>query len=139
MKDLKLTYVLPVGENWKGENIYEFLFSDTLDNIDGDDWDVYPASGKPSPPYKATIKGVGKLVTTFKFDVIQESDTFCVFDAVDGIIALAWENIDDYNEYPDSRISFKFGESFESVKDTLYSKDLILEFNEIKHEIKGQN
>lgn len=137
MKDLKLIYVLQVGENWKGENIYEFLFSDTLENIDGDDWDVYPASGKPSPPYKSMIKGVGKLVTTFKFDVIQESDSFCVFDAVDGIIALAWENIDDYSEYPDSRISFKFGEAFESVKDTLYSKDLILEFNEIKNEVKG--
>jgi len=137
MEDLKLIYVLPVGENWKGEYIYEFLFTENLEGIDGDDWDVYPASGKPSPPYKPMIKGVGKLVTEFKFDVIQDSDTFAVFDSVDNIVALAWENIDDYDEYPENRISFQFGNDYDTVKDTLYSKDLILDFKDIKNEVKG--
>lgn len=136
LNDLKLIYVLPVGENWKGEYLYEFLFSDTLENVEGSDWDVYPASGKPTPPYKGAIKSVGSIKTDMKFDVIQNSDTFCVYDSVDGIIALAWENIDDYEEYPESRIKFRFGDSLESVKDILYSKDIILETKEIKHEDK---
>jgi hypothetical protein len=135
MENLKLIYVLPVGENWKGEFIYEFLFSDDIRNVDGEDWDVYPASNKPSPPYKDLIKCVGRLVSDFKFDVIQESDTFAVWDAVDDIVALAWENLDDYDEYPENRMCFKFGEAIDSVKDKLYSKDLILKLKNIKNEV----
>ena len=135
MEDLKLVYVLLVGENWNGESIYEFLFSDSVEDIDGDEWDVYPAStANVSPPYKDTVKMVGKLTSDFKLDVIQASDTFAVWDAVDDIIALAWENINDYEEYPKDRMRFKFGDSFDAVKDMLYSKDLRLEFKNEKNE-----
>ena len=61
-------------------------------------------------------------------DVIQDSQSFAVWDAVDGIIALAWENLDDYEEYPESRISFNFGEEKNKVTETLYEKDLFLKF-----------
>jgi hypothetical protein len=136
MSDLQLIYVLPVGKNWKEEYIYEFIFSDDISNVDGEDWDSYPASGKPSAPHKSLIKAVGKLTSEMIFDVVQNSDTFAVYDAVDGVIALAWENIDDYDQYPESRICFRFGDDIKKVKDTLYSKDITLEIKEIKNELK---
>ncbi len=123
-----LIYVNKVGSNYKSEYLYEFIFSDNTDNIDGEDWDAFPASGRPSPPSKHFIKLVGRLESDLKLDVIQNSSIFAVWDAVDGVIALAWENIDAYESYPEKRICFTFGEELQSVKDKLYEKDLILNF-----------
>lgn len=141
MDELYLIYVNVIGKDWKGVNIYEFLFSDKIKNIDGDDWDAIPASGRPSPPYEDLVKKVGRLTTDeYKLDVIQESDSFSVFDAVDGVIALAWENMDDYQEYPEKRIAFHFGDKIKDVEAKLYEHDLILEFNKTKDvELKKQD
>ena len=133
MKELYLIYINVIGEDHKGNIHYEFIFSDSTKNIDGDDWDMVPASGRPSPPDKQFIKKVGKLESEIKFDVVQDSDTFAVWDAVDGVIALAWENIDAYQSYPDKRISFKFGEKLSEVEGKLYEKDLILNYNKEYH------
>jgi hypothetical protein len=45
-------------------------------------------------------------------------------DGIDGIIALAWEQDDNKND----RLVFRFGEEEKNIKDKLYEKDLILEF-----------
>lgn len=126
---LFLIYVNYVGKDYKGNSIYEFIFSDTLENVDGDFWDQVPASGIPDVPYDKFIKSVGKLESKLILDVIQNSDTFAVWDAVDGIIALAWENINDATEYPDTRIYFTYGEVIDKVKEKLYERDLTLDFN----------
>jgi hypothetical protein len=44
---------------------------------------------------------------------------------MDGIIAIGWE-VSEYNG--DNRLVFKFGDDENTVKDKLYSRDLILEF-----------
>ena len=137
MNKLYLIYVNHVGKDYKGNSIYEFIFSDSIKNIDGDDWDVYPASGIPDVPHDRFIKTVGKLESKLTLDVIQNSDTFAVWDAVDGVIALAWENINSAAEYPDTRIYFKFGDTQEEVEEKLYERDLILEFNKKQHEQKS--
>jgi hypothetical protein len=129
MKELYLIYVNYVGKNYKEQYIYEFIFSDSKEKIDGDDWDTYPASGRPKPPHEIFIKKVGTLTSQLKLDVVQKSDTFAVWDAVDGVIAMAWENVNAYDAYPDSRLNFRFGESESIVIEKLYAKDLILEFN----------
>ena len=129
---MKLVYINEVGTDWTGNFIYEFLFSDKIDAVDGEDWDAYPASNAPSPPNGKFIKRVGRLTSEIKFDLIQQSDTFAVWDAVDGLIALGWEDISDYDEYPEVRTYFLFGEEIKSVEDKLYEKDLILEYKTIK-------
>jgi len=125
---LFLIYVNVLGSDWKGETNYEFIFSDTTKDVDGEDWDLYPASGQPSPPRKDLIKAVGVLTPDFKLDTVQNSDTFAVWDSIDGIIALAWENITDYEVYPERRLSFMFGQTIKSVEDSLYEKDFVLEY-----------
>ena len=126
---MKLVYINKVGQNWKGSFIYEFLFSDTLKDMDGEEWDSYPASNNPHPPHKKFIKKTGSLVGDLKLDIVQESDSFAMWDAVDGIIALAWENLDGYDEYPQQRLFFSFGEDMDSVESKLYSKDMVLNYN----------
>jgi len=126
---MKLVYINKVGQNWKGNFIYEFLFSDILDDIDGDGWDAYPASNNPEPPSENFIKKSGAPIGDLKLEVVQESDSFAMWDAVDGIIAIAWENLEGYDEYPDKRLFFSFGEDIESVESKLYEKDMVLQYN----------
>ena len=67
--------------------------------------------------------------TTLKLDLVQESDSFAMWDAVDGVVAMAWENMEGYDEYPEKRLFFSFGEDIESVNDKLYEKDIVLNYN----------
>ena len=137
MNKLFLIYINMVGKDYKGNLLYEFIFSDTLKNVDGEEWDTYPASGRPEPPHDNFIKKVGRLESELKLDVIQNSDTFAVWDAVDGVIALAWENINAYDSYPEKRLCFKFGEPIEDVESKLYENDLILQYNTKNNEKKA--
>jgi hypothetical protein len=132
---MKLIYINKVGKDWEGNYIYEFLFSNTIEGIDGEDWDAVPASGRPEAPNSEFVKQVGKLTTDIKFNLVQDSDTFAVWDAVDGVIALAWENVNAYESYPEKRLCFRFGEAIGDVEEKLYEKDLILKYNK---EIHGQ-
>lgn len=134
MKELFLIYINVIGKDYKENYLYEFIFSDSIEDIDGDDWDTFPASGRPSAPHDHFIKKVGRLETEIKFDVIQDSDTFAVWDAIDGVIALGWENINAYDSYPEKRICFKFGETIDEVEAKLYEKDLTLQYNKHNHE-----
>lgn len=136
MSELFLIYINMVGKDYRGNLLYEFIFSDTLDNVDGEEWDTYPASGRPEPPNDQFIKKVGRLESEMKLDVIQNSDTFAVWDAVDGVIALAWENINAYDSYPEKRLCFKFGEPIQEVEAKLYENDLILQYNTKNNEKK---
>jgi len=126
---MKLVYINKVGQNWKGSFVYEFLFSDIIKDIDGEGWDSYPASNNPEPPAQKFIKKTGALIGDLKLQIVQESDSFAMWDAVDGIIALAWENLEGYDEYPEKRLFFSFGEEIESVESKLYEKDIILKYN----------
>lgn len=126
---MKLVYINKVGQNWKGDFIYEFLFSNNIEDIDGEGWDSYPSSGNPEPPEEKFIKKSGSLKTSINLDLVQESDSFAVWDAVDGIVALGWENMEGYDEYPEKRLFFTFGEEISSVEDKLYEKDMVINYN----------
>lgn len=119
-----LIYVNGLGPNYKGDNLYEFIFSDKID-VWGESWDNKPSNGYPQPPELKYIKKVGVLRDTdVKLELIQNSDFFSMVDAIDDVIALAWES-DDENQ---KRMVFRFGTPEQEIKDKLYERDLILEF-----------
>jgi hypothetical protein len=120
-----LIYINGLGPNYKGDNLYEFIFSDSLD-VWGDSWDSKPSNGYPSPPDLQHIKKVGVLRDTdLKLELIQNSDFFSMIDAMDDVVALAWETEETLNQ---KRAVFRFGCSEEEVKNKLYERDLVLEF-----------
>ena len=120
-----LIYVNGLGPNYKGDNLYEFIFSDSLD-VWGDSWESSPANGYPSPPELHHIKKVGVLRNTdIKLELIQNSDFFSMIDAIDDVVALAWETDEENGQ---KRMVFRFGMTEQEIKDKLYEKDLILEF-----------
>jgi hypothetical protein len=48
-----------------------------------------------------------------------------MIDAMDDVVALAWENEDTEGQ---KRLVFRFGTTEQEIKDKLYERDLILEF-----------
>jgi hypothetical protein len=72
------------------------------------------------------------ISNTLNLDLIQHSSVYALWDAVDNIVCLAWENISDYDTYPDKRLAFMFGEPMQTTIDKLYEKDITLEFVESK-------
>jgi hypothetical protein len=120
-----LIYVNGLGPNYKGDNLYEFIFSDSLD-VWGEAWESKPSNGYPTPPELKYIKKVGVLnKTDVKLELIQNSDFFCMIDAMDDVVALAWESEEEQGQ---KRLVFRFGEEEQKIKDKLYERDLILEF-----------
>jgi hypothetical protein len=120
----KLIFVNGLGPNYKGDNLYEFIFSDTTD-VWGESWESKPSNGYPTPPELKYIKKVGVLRNTdIKLELIQNSDFFSMIDAIDDVVALAWESEDENK----GRLVFRFGQTEQEIKDKLYERDLILEF-----------
>lgn len=135
MKELYLIYINKIGTNFKGEHIFEFLFSDRTNY----DWDEtwYESSvvtdKNDLTPDPSFIKLVGGLKTSeLDLELIQNSGVFQIYNAVEGIIALGWEKLQDDQDYPEERLVFRFGETKESVEGKLYSLDLVLNYDETK-------
>ena len=127
---MKLIYINELGPNFRGDNIYEFIFSD-LDDVWGEDWDSEPAAGKPSPPNINFIKKVGVLgKSNIDIELIQNSDFFCVYDSVDGVIALGWEKSDSdaILQNKNKRLVFHYGETIEQIENKLYERDIVLKW-----------
>ena len=119
-----LVFVNGLGANYKGNKTYEFVFSKNND-VWGDDWDTTPANGNPTTPDISEIEKVGVLNReNIEMELIQNSDFFCMKDAVDKVVALAWEEDKDL----ENRLVFHYGMTEQEVKDKLYEKDIILEF-----------
>jgi hypothetical protein len=118
-----------MGPNYKGQNIYEFIFSESLE-VWGDNWDSKPANGYPTPPDYEYVTKVGTLVNDeITLELIQDSDVFSVIDSMDGVIAMGWEKESgDVDFSLVKRLVFRFGDTEEEVKNKLYERDIVLEF-----------
>jgi hypothetical protein len=120
----RLVFINSLGVNYKGDFIYEFIFSSS-DSVWGESWEAKPSNGYPKPPELKYITKVGQLTTEdVSLYLIQNSDYFSMIDSVDGVIALGWE----INEDVKNRLVFKFGETEQEIKNKLYERDLVLEF-----------
>lgn len=125
-----LIFVNSLGPNYKGDNIYEFIFSDTTENIWDETWNSKPSSGYPKPPKLEFISKVGILKNTnIELDLIQNSDFFSFIDSMDDVISLAWEKETEEIDFSNvKRLTFRFGQTEKEIKDKLYERDLILQF-----------
>ena len=129
---MHLIYVNEIGSDYKCQKQYEFVFSETTE-IDMGEWFVIPASAnsQSKSPDIEYVDVVGLLKNTdLQLELIQNSDYFGVIDAVDGVIAMAWEKFDFNNT--EERLTFKFAEPLENVTKKLKSRGFVLLNEEIK-------
>ncbi len=120
-ENLYLVYVEPVGLNSHDMFEYDFLFSETPDVVWGEDWaEQCPLACDNMRPSDDMVSSIRRLATIIPFGLAQRNACFSMQDCIDGIIALAWEDMSDYEEYPEPiRLIFQFGEPFEKVEDKL--------------------
>jgi hypothetical protein len=130
-----LIYINRIGKTFKGENIFEFLFSDSTEWEWDDSW--YESSVLTDTRELSPDESIIKLVGTLKNDeldleLVQEDGVRDIYNAVEGIIALGWEKLGEEDEIPEKRRVFKFGDTKEFVDEQLYEYDLTLKYKENK-------
>ena len=126
--DVMLCFVVKVGEESDKLNRYEFIFTDNIDEVWGEGFDQKPSClVNDLMPNDEYITEVHVVKTKIKLDLIQDNCCFSVSDAYDGICAIAYENLDDYEEYPeDGRLFFMFGETLAEVSRKLAMKNIVM-------------
>ena len=127
LNEVYLGFVRLIGEENDGYYRYEFIFTDNPDEFWGDNFEYKPAGLVndliPSDEY---ITEIHIVKTKIKFDLVQNNMCFGMQDCMDGIVALAFENIDEYENYPeDGRIYFMFGEEMSEVERKLAIKNIL--------------
>ena len=130
-----LIYINRIGTTFKGEHMFEFLFSNSIEWEWDESW--YESSvmteTRELAPNENIISLVGSLKTDeFNLELVQEDGVRNIYNAVEGIIALGWEKLEDEGEIPEKRRVFNFGDTKESVDGQLYEYDLALKYKENK-------
>lgn len=130
-----LIYINRIGTTFKGEHIFEFLFSNSVEWEWDETW--YESSvmtdTRELSPNESIIKMVGTLKTDeLDLELVQEDGVRDIYNAVEGIIALGWEKLEEEEEIPEKRRVFNFGDTKESIDEQLYEYDLALKYKENK-------
>jgi hypothetical protein len=122
MEKYKLVFVKKVGQI---DSIYEydFYFSENPDKFNGLGFDCEFANQMKVMPDPKTYGKVLRLKTNIPFYCMQNNNCFSMQHVKDGIVAVAFEDLSDYDDYPEPyRIVFKFGEEYSSVEAKLASR-----------------
>ncbi|MCD8209097.1 MAG: hypothetical protein LUD72_14255 [Bacteroidales bacterium] len=127
---LRVIYVHFVGVDSDQLNVYHFLLAEDVDDVFGEEWGEKPACNcndlMPEEKYYDYIK---ELRTDIVLDLAQKNCCFSMQDAKDGIVALASENMDSYDEYPEKgRIIVHYGQSIDDVDFMLAKRDMVSKY-----------
>jgi hypothetical protein len=130
--DLKVVYVLYLGMNSDGKNIYHFLLSENCEDTFTEDWAEKPSSNIPDERLlidDSQYEYVKELKTDIKLDLQQDNTCFSFQDCRDHIVAIAYENLDDAEFYPEPiRIVIHFGDLIDDVERDLARRNMFLRF-----------
>ena len=117
MSNKKLVYINLIGKDSSGINEYEFFFSETPEVVWGEDWNEQcPSACENTLPDDSTYTDIKILKSKLPISCAQENSCFSLQDMIDGILACGWEDISEYEKYPEPyRLVFKFGESQDEI------------------------
>lgn len=120
---VKLSYV-----NTDNTYVYDFFFSATPDIVWGLDWEINnPLSCTDLTPDPSTYSIIKRIQTKMPLKTIEETSCYSMEHAIPRIIALAWINIENLEEYPENgRMVFHFGDTMDEVKELLKKYDIEL-------------
>ena len=129
MGELYLVYVKPFLKNSNGTYEYDLFFSETPEVVWGVDWDKsIPNTLGDLTPEKSTYQKIIRIKTKLPFKTIEEISCYTMEYAINRIIALSWVDIENLEEYPESRCVLHFKDSIEKVKEELEKIDTVLVF-----------
>lgn len=119
-----LVYVKPICKNTNGTYEYDFFFSETPEYVWGPDWDIdTPSSNGDLTPEESTYSEIKRVITTLPLKTLEETSCYSMEYATYGILALAWIDIENLEEYPENgRMTLKFGFSKDKIESLLDSQ-----------------
>jgi hypothetical protein len=130
--ELRLCFIKLIGEETDGNYRYEFIFTDEIDNVWGDGFNEKPACLINNlTVFDEYVSEVYVVRTNIKFSLIQDNCCFSISDAYDGCVAMAIEDLEGYDEYPEERgrLFFMFGEDLDEVREKLATCNILMESN----------
>lgn len=123
-----LAFVDYIGRTIDGQYIYRFDFTVDADSVWGEYFNVTPAGIVPDlqPDINSLSKSC-KVNFPIEMQLAKKNYCFSMQDCIDGIIPLIFSEISEEGiEYNDAPLFFKFGENFETIKETLQSINIEL-------------
>lgn len=129
MENEFLCFVKNIGTDIDENYIYEFLFTDDIETFFCENGEYKPCClCNDIAPIENSYNKVIQIKTNIKLDLAQESCCYSISDCIDGIIPVAYENIDTYEEYPEPiRLIFHYGISYEEVEEQLAQRGILIE------------
>lgn len=112
-----LAFIKEEGKSIDGEYLYRFVFSSDKDTVWGEYWNVVPSSIIPNLDIDAKcVSRSFRAVFPIHLLTADKSNCFSMQDCIDGIISLAYSDIDEeYLSYEEKPLYFNFGEEYEIV------------------------
>ena len=126
-----VVYVKSLGTEIDGTNIYHLYLSTNPDEVFAEGWGDIPACNVPRKLMdldESMYEHVVEVKTNIVLDLAQNCCCFSMQDSRDNIIALAYENLDNAEEYPDPRIIIHFGDNIDDVEAMFAKRDVSMKY-----------
>ena len=127
---LMVIYVLYVGKNTDDEYIYHLLISNDKEKTWAEGWENKPACVmRDLTPEDDMYEYIAELKTDLILDLALDNCCFSMQDCRDNVVALASENLEEAEEYPEEgRIVIHFGDTVDEVEKMLAKRDILINY-----------
>ena len=128
--NLKVVFILHIGRDSDGMNIYRFFLSRDTEETFAEGWAEKPSCNERIEDLvidESMYECEKELKTNIKLDLAQDNCCFSMQDCRDHIVALGYENLDEAEEYPEPcRIVILFGDDIDDVERMFAQRDMVL-------------
>ena len=127
-KELFLCFVKFIGKDIEENNIYELLFTNDKESFFGEDFEYKPCCIiNNMSPFENSYQLVKQIKTKIDLELIQNSCCCSFSDCQDGILPVAFENIDPYTEYPEHRLILHYGITYDETINELAKSNIVFD------------
>lgn len=129
---LRVVYIHFEGETSDGLNVYHFLLTETPEDVFAEGWGEIPACNIQSSlmlPPDDQYSFIKEWKTNIKLNLAQNNCCCSFQDCRDDCVALAYENIDEYEEYPEPlRFVWHYGQLMSDIDAELAQRNMKTRF-----------
>jgi hypothetical protein len=129
-KQLYLVYIKPIGVDSNEWYEYDFYFSKTPETFWCEGFDCDFADQTDILPEDGTFDEVKRLRTMIPLFCMQHNKCFSMSHVISGVLCVAFEDISDYDEYPEPfRLVLKYGMGYSEVEAKLAERHQLFSEN----------
>lgn len=119
---MELVFISPIYRDYNNAYAFNFFFSNKPEIVWGPDWDYNnPSVITDIEPDESTYDKIYTVSTPLPLKTIGETSCYSMEYAINRMVALAWVDIENLEEYPEAegRCVLHFGDKIDDVKKKL--------------------